>query len=229
MKKTRELEELLGLRHSAVAVTFQESPPEGVERVDRPALSGCSYWKYASEGQKFYTRAEDHYNCPVGAYTHGVDLPPERMKEFEGLVGTMVELSYLGADEVPWIPKRDEPFRFAVYAPLADADDVPDVVLLHGNARQLMLFAEAVHAAGITVDSKLVGRPTCAVIPEVMRSRGCVANLGCIGNRDYTDLGDNELYFAVPGNLIDALIEKLEKIVHANRELETFHRSRLEA
>jgi hypothetical protein len=24
----------------------------------------------------FYTEAADHYNCPVGSYTHGIALPP---------------------------------------------------------------------------------------------------------------------------------------------------------
>jgi len=72
-----------------------------------------------------------------------------------------------------------------------------------------------------------MGRPTCAAIPEAMRSQIGVASLGCIGNRVYTGLADDELYFALPGSQAAAVAEKLAGIVHANRELEKYHRARL--
>jgi uncharacterized protein (DUF169 family) len=72
----------------------------------------------------------------------------------------------------------------------------------------------------------MVGRPTCAAIPEVMRSGRTATNLGCIGNRVYTELPDDELYFAIAGKQVDAVVEKLDKIVAANRELEKFHLAR---
>jgi len=50
--------------------------------------------------------------------------------------------------EVAGIPRREEPFGVVLYAPLADAEFEPDVVLVCGNARQLMLLAEAAHSAG---------------------------------------------------------------------------------
>jgi uncharacterized protein (DUF169 family) len=53
--------------------------------------------------------------------------------------------------------------------------------------------------------------------------------VGCIGNRVYTGLADDELYAALPGSQLDAIIQKLATIVHANRELEQFHRSRAAA
>lgn len=71
----------------------------------------------AAEGAVFYTEAADHCNCPVGSYTHGVTLPPERAKELEDVVGTMVGLQYIRVEEVAALPRRAEPFRVAVYAP----------------------------------------------------------------------------------------------------------------
>ena len=56
-----------------------------------------------------------------------------------------------------------------------------------------------------------------------------MASLGCIGNRVYTGLADDELYYAVPGQHLAAVVEKLVTIVHANRELEKYHRARLPA
>jgi uncharacterized protein (DUF169 family) len=192
------------------------------------APSGCSYWKRAAEGATFFTEAPDHYNCPIGAYTQGVDLPPAQIEELEGIVGRMIGLGYLRQKEVSAIPRRQDRFGVAVYAPLAEAPFEPDVVLVRGNAKQIMLLAEAAQAAGVGAASGLLGRPTCAAIPESLRTQRGVASLGCIGNRVYTELADDELYFAVPGKHLSLVVEKLATILNANRELESYHRARLQ-
>ncbi len=226
MTPATQLQSLLGLRSPPVAVAFRDAPPPGVPRVAAAGPSGCSYWKRAADGQTFYTEAADHYGCPVGAYTHGVELPPERAKELEQVVGTMVQLGYLLMEEVPGIPRRAGGFGVAVYAPLSGAAWEPDVVLVSGNAKQLMLLAEAAQAAGVGPEPGLMGRPTCAAIPQAVQSQRGVASLGCIGNRIYTELADDELYFALPGRQVGAVAEKLATVVHANRELEKYHRAR---
>jgi uncharacterized protein (DUF169 family) len=71
-----------------------------------------------------------------------------------------------------------------------------------------------------------MGRPTCAAVPEVLRTQRGAASLGCIGNRVYTELADDELYFALPGKDLGAVVEKLAILVNANRELESYHRAR---
>ncbi|MEK6235649.1 MAG: DUF169 domain-containing protein, partial [Planctomycetales bacterium] len=204
----------------------QETAPEGIPRVEQPALSGCAYWKHAAEGKTFHTEASDHYGCPIGSHTHGIDLPEDTAKELEGLVGTMVELQYIAMDEIPEIPRRETAFGVAVYAPLSQATFVPDAVLIRGNARQIMLLAEASHAAKIEIQGSVVGRPTCAAIPAVMKSGQSAANLGCIGNRVYTDMNDDEMYFVLSGDALEQVAEKLKIIVNANHELEKFHAGR---
>jgi uncharacterized protein (DUF169 family) len=227
MSKAAKLDELLELRDQTVAIAFLVSPPEGMERIDEVALAGCTYWKLAAEGRSFYTEASDHFGCPVGAYTHGIDLPEEQGKELEGLIGTMVDLKYLDPAEVAGIPKREDAFGVAVYAPSSTASFEPDVVLVSGNAKQMMLLAEAVQSAGIDCDASLVGRPTCAALAAVIQSGNSTANLGCIGNRVYTERRDDELYFVFSGSVVDRLVDKLGEIVHANQELEKYHSSRL--
>ncbi|HEV3348766.1 MAG TPA: DUF169 domain-containing protein [Methylomirabilota bacterium] len=222
----RRMTELLGLRVAPVAVTFASAAPAGVPRVAKAGPAGCAYWKQAAEGAAFYTEASDHFNCPVGSYTHGVGLPPERAKELEGVVGTMVGLQYIRMEEVGALPRRTEPFKVAVYAPLAEAPVPPDVVLVRGRARQIMLVAEAARAAGLAGDAAAMGRPACAMIPAVLARPGGVTSLGCIGNRVYTGLGDDELYFTIPGARIGDLVERLETVLHANRELEQYHQAR---
>ena len=224
-----KLTTLLALDRAPVAITFRAAPPAGVARVERPGPAGCAYWRLAGDGRVFYTEAADHYNCPVGSYTHGVDLPAERAAELQQVVGTMVDLEYLRMEEVPTLPRRTEPFGVAVYAPLADAPVDPDVVVVRGTARQIMLLAEAAGAAGLARDGGVMGRPACAMIPEAMRSARGNTSLGCIGNRVYTGLGDDEMYFSIPGARLAAVVEKLETIVRANRELEKFHTARRDA
>jgi uncharacterized protein (DUF169 family) len=89
-----------------------------------------------------------------------------------------------------------------------------------------MLVSEAARAAGIGHDGATMGRPACAMIPQAITTERAATSLACIGNRVYTGLGDDEMYFAIPGPQLVSVIGKLETIVHANQELERFHRAR---
>jgi uncharacterized protein (DUF169 family) len=220
------LTDLLKLTTPPVAITFADRAPDGVSHVSAGEPAGCGYWRRAAEGEVFYTTADDHKRCPVGAHTHNVPLSPGEQKELNNLIETMVGLRYLKMEEVPAIPTRKTPLRVAVYAPLDDSPAAPDVVLVRGTARQLMLLAEAAQAAGVAGATPAMGRPTCAVIPEAINSDLTSASFGCVGNRVYTGAPDDEAYFAIPGSRLAAVEEALGTIVRANEELEKFHRAR---
>ncbi|MGH7208651.1 MAG: DUF169 domain-containing protein [Nitrospiraceae bacterium] len=224
--QSRDLQALLGLALRPVAIAFRDAAPPGVPRIDRPAPAGCGYWRLAAEGNLFYTEAPDHYTCPVGAHTHGVELPPDTAKELNAIVQTMVGLQYIKLEEIPTIPRRQGAFGVAVYAPLADAPFDPDVVLVRGTVKQLMLLAEAAQAAGVAGGGATMGRPTCAVLPEAMQSGRTATSFGCIGNRVYTGLGDDEGYYAIPGAKVAEVVSRLAVITEANRQLEAFHLAR---
>jgi uncharacterized protein (DUF169 family) len=216
----------VNLTRSPVAIGFLSEPPAGMERIDQAAAAGCGYWKLASEGRAFYTSADDHQNCPVGAFTHGVTLTPAKTAELQSLVGTMIQLQYLRSDEVPSLPHLSQPMQVAAYAPIDRATFPADVVIFRGNVRQIMLLSEAARAAGVFDTGTTMGRPACAMIPQAVQTATSIASVGCIGNRVYTELGDDELYLAVPGKALDAMSEKLGIVLTANAELEKFHRQR---
>ena len=216
----------MNLGHYPVAVAFLDQPPSGLARIDRASAAGCGYWKHASEGHAFYTTTEDHYHCTIGAHTHGVTLPPAKAAELQAVVSTMIELKYLKADEVARIPRRARPMEVAAYAPIGQESFDPDVVIFRGNTRQIMLISEAARAAGAFEAGAVMGRPACAMIPQALDAQAGIASVGCIGNRVYTGLGDDELYFAVPGSALPQTLDQLETILHANTELEAFHRQR---
>jgi len=220
------LQDLLELKLPPVAVAFRETGPANMRRIESPAPAGCGYWRLAAEGHVFYTEAADHYTCPIGAHTHGVELPSAVAQELNGLVQTMVQWQYLKPEEIPLIPHRREPFKVALYAPLAAAAFEPDLVLVRGTVKQLMLLAEAAQAAGIAGGRAAMGRPTCAILPESLQSGQTAASFGCVGNRVYTGLGDEEGYYAIPGAKLAEVVRQLAVIVDANRRLQEFHRER---
>jgi len=216
----------LELAHAPVAVAFLDAPPDGMSHVGHAEAAGCGYWKRASEGQAFYTTAEDHMNCAVGAFTHAVTLPPERASELQSLVGTMIELKYLSSDEVAQIPRRSAPMAIAAYAPLSATPFQADAVIFRGTPRQIMLLTEAARGAGILDSGAVMGRPACAMLPHSIGSGAAAASVGCIGNRVYTSLGDDELYVVVPGKALSQVARQLETVLNANAELEKFHQAR---
>jgi uncharacterized protein (DUF169 family) len=221
------LAQLLNLSSSPVAISFVDAPPEGVRRIAFGEPAGCGYWRRAAAGEIFYTVPDDHKGCPVGAHTHNVPLSPMDREQLMGMIDTMVGLQYLTMADVAAIPTRKAALQVAVYAPLDAAPVAPDVVLVRGNARQLMLLAEAAQAAGVAGEGATLGRPTCSVLPQALNTTRTAASFGCVGNRVYTGAPDHEAYFAIPGEQLRAVEDRLATIVHANRELEAFHRARL--
>jgi uncharacterized protein (DUF169 family) len=177
----------LGLQGRPVAVTFRESPPAGVAQFAGTMPSGCSFWRIAREGRTFYTVPHDHYNCPIGSYTHNIVLPQDRVQELNQTLSLMTGIGYIKMEEVPGIPRLSRPPGAIVYAPLGDTPVDPDVVLFHGRPGRLMLLQEAAARAGVSAQAPLLGRPTCMALPAAL-AHGVVASTGCIGNRVYTDL-----------------------------------------
>ena len=115
------LTDLLALSSPVIAIAFTDTPPAGVRRVARSGPASCDYWRQAADGETFYTVADDHKGCPIGAHTHHVVTSADEQQQLMGLVQNMVGLSYIRMEEVPSIPRRTTPFAVAVYSPLASA------------------------------------------------------------------------------------------------------------
>jgi uncharacterized protein (DUF169 family) len=220
------LTHLLQLSSPVIAIAFTDTPPAGIRRVGSAGPASCAYWRQAADGETFYTVADDHKACPIGTHIHHVETSAEERRQLMGLVQNMVGLSYIRMEEVASIPRRATPLRVAVYAPLAAAPLPPDVLLVRGNARQLMLVTEAAQLAGAAGVGPAMGRPTCAVLPAAINSQQVASSFGCVGNRVYTGATENEAYVAIPGKQLGVLVESLRTILNANEALEQFHRER---
>ncbi|GIX47918.1 MAG: hypothetical protein KatS3mg131_2129 [Candidatus Tectimicrobiota bacterium] len=221
----QRLSELLNLQRRPVAVSFRELPPAGVPKFTGAEPSGCSFWRIAAGGRTFYTVPSDHYNCPIGCYTHHISLPQDRAQELDQTLSFMVGIGYLKGDEVPGLLRLPQPPGVVIYAPLGDTPLEPDVVLFSGRPGRMMLLQEAALRAGVGTQVPLFGRPTCMALPAAL-AHGVVASTGCIGNRVYTDVGEDELYVAVPGRDLPRIAEEAQTIAAANMKLFEYHRKR---
>ena len=220
----RALTDALQLTRRPVAVAFLDGPPAGVPRLPGAQPSGCTFWSLAAQGRTFYTAPEDHYNCPIGSYTHHIPLPKDREHELTDTLSLMTDLGYLRMAEVPAVPRLEKTPAATLYSPLGDTPVDPDAVIVTGTPGGLMLLHEAAARTGVTFTS-LLGRPTCMAIPAAIAS-GMASSLGCVGNRIYTALGDEEFYTVVRADRLETIAGEIATITAANVMLTQYHRER---
>ena len=229
MTDWRRLEHRIGacapFTRRPVAVTFLDSAPEGVTKFAGSEPSGCSFWRLAAEGRTFYTVPSDHFNCAVGSYTHNIDLSPERAAETTQTLELMFRVNYLRPEEVAGIPRLPQAPVAVLYSALADTPVLPSVILFACRPASAMLLQEATLRAGKPGALPPLGRPTCMALPAAL-AHGTVTSLGCIGNRVYTGLSDDDLYVAIPGADLPEVADALEVITSANAELNAYARDR---
>jgi uncharacterized protein (DUF169 family) len=221
----RELTVAFELRRRPIAIAFKDAPPTGITKFAGTVPSGCSFWRIAAEGATFYTVPSDHYNCAVGSHTHNIELPKERAAETEQMISFMTQVHYIRMEEIPGFARLPKTPGVVVYAPLGDTPVDPDVVLFVGRPARISLVMEAATRAGIGAKAPFLGRPTCSALAATL-TEGAVVSPACIGNRVYTDLGEDEMYVAIRGSDVKRLTDEAQTIADANRKLSDYHRAR---
>jgi uncharacterized protein (DUF169 family) len=136
----------------------------------------------------------------------------------------MAKVGYIKMEEIPGISRLPKTPPVTVYAPLSQTPVTPDAILVAGTPAKLMLLHEAATRAAKQV-LPLLGRPTCMAIPAAL-SGGVASSLGCIGNRIYTGIADDQFYTVVAGTDLNAIVRELDTIVSANAQLAEYHQDR---
>jgi uncharacterized protein (DUF169 family) len=139
----------------------------------------------------------------------------------------MFDLGYVKPEEVPQIPRLPKAPAAIVYAPLGESPVTPDVVLFACKPAQAMLLNEAANRAGVASGAPALGRPTCMALPASMQ-HGSILSLGCIGNRVYTGLGEDEMYIVLRAKDLAAVADALGVITSANAALHDYAKDRRE-
>src|ERR1700722_16031537 len=209
------------LERRPVAVTYLERAPGGVGKFEGSEPSGCSFWRLAAEGRTFYTVPEDHFNCAVGAYTQNLALSAGGEQETGVTLKMMFDLGYVKPEELPQIPRLTKSPAVVVYSPLGQAPVAPDVVLFTCRPRFAMLLNEAANRAGVASGAPALGRPTCMALPASLE-HGAVFSLGCAGNRVYTGISEDQMYFVARGQDLEAIADALEVVNTANTALSDY-------
>jgi uncharacterized protein (DUF169 family) len=101
-------------------------------------------------------------------------------------------------------------------------------VLLFADAAQTLVLSEATQQVE-GGNAPALGRPACAVVPQVMNTGRAAMSLGCCGARAYLSLlTDSISLFAFPGAHIEAYAERIVALASANAVMSKFHRIRRE-
>ena len=216
----------LALGTPAVAVTFADGPAPEAGAPATPVAAGCKFWELGAS-QALRTTADDHRHCAIGIHTHNLaDAPASQASELGAVLAAMQGLDYVRAEEVAALPVLDSSPRTVGYEPLSSAGVTPALVLLFTNAAQSLVVTEAVaRVDGAT--PLAMGRPACALLPQVSNTGRATSSLGCCGARAYLDnFGDDITLWCLPGDKLAAYAEAMEVLGKANDVLMRFHQQR---
>lgn len=232
MSDFREMSETLKssleLSLPPIAVAVCDERPAGVDAFDDVVPAGCSFWEQAAT-RTFATVAQDHALCSIGVHTHNfADAPESQPSELGQALNAMSGLDYVRTNEVASIPVMRRRVACVVYGPLEDSAQTPDVVLLFAHARQGLILSEA----ATRVDNGIphaMGRPACAIVPQVANLGTAAMSLGCCGARAYLDaLDDSSALWAFPGDKLSQYCKEIHTLAGANETLTVFHQRRRE-
>lgn len=184
-----------------VAITFLDAAPADVPAFESamPAptpdgrtgrvAAGCVFWMHATD-RTFTTAPEDHANCSVGSYTHGLLSLEEAATRSD--VATLVESGWVSPEVFPSIPAVTTRPAFIAYGPLAETRIDPSVILLRLNAQGMMCMTDALP------DLRVEGKPQCHIIAVAHEHGRVAASVGCALSRARTGMGATALTCAIP-------------------------------
>ena len=223
---SQEIEDALGLATCPVAVAFADDSPAGVEPPTSPVPAGCSFWELGA-ATSIATQAMHHQHCSIGVYTHNLaDAPTTQQHELETALGAMQGLDYVRSSEVEALPVMPTSRRYVLYGPLRNATQRPSLVLLFASASQGLIITEALSR----VDGEIpmaMGRPACALVPQVVSSGRSASSLGCCGARAYLDaLSDDITLWGLHGDKLEQYAQEIATLARANRILTQLHQNR---
>jgi uncharacterized protein (DUF169 family) len=216
----------LALMTEPVALTFSDHPAANAARPEKTVPAGCSFWEVGAT-QSIVTNASDHAHCSIGIHTHNLtDAPASQRTELQNALAAMQGLDYVRPDEVQGLPVVAKSHPYVTYTPLRDLTQTPDVVLLFAHASQGLVLSEALARVDGSAPPAL-GRPACALVPQVMNSSSAAVSLGCCGARAYIDgMTDAIALWGLVGAKLEAYTGEIETLAKANAVLTQFHAQR---
>jgi uncharacterized protein (DUF169 family) len=215
----------LSLPQEPVAISFSETIPVGVSPYPGRVPAGCRFWEEAAT-RTFATSAADHSLCAIGVYTHNLEPSEGHQADLHDALNVFNQLGYVSGDDLPSIPVLHSRPRYVIYSPLSEVKWSPQVILLFVDANQTLILTEATSQVE-REHPPAMGRPACAVVPQVINTGRASLSLGCCGARAYLDnLDAGTAIFAIPAEKLHLYSSRIEALAKANSVLSKFHQFR---
>ncbi len=218
-ERSAALELMLRLAKTPLAIKFVTTPG-AVSDLPKASFippSSCAFWTHGIR-QAFTTEPDQHMNCNIGAYVHGIK-PLEEMRSGCGCsdIDFLIKIGRFGEQDFAALPRIPVKPAQIIYAPLSKMDDEPDVVMLFTLPSQAQLLFEAAERASIPTFFR--GMPTCAIIPIAMQTHAAIFGLGCVSSRLRAGYGNDEILVALTPQTLDRILEVLDKLVQSEKQL----------
>jgi uncharacterized protein (DUF169 family) len=212
----KELNELLGLKGSPVAVKLVKSAdeiPKSYQKMSKKKRH-CEFIQDTRlEGKKGYATAQEHL-CKGGAGVMGIEPLPESVasgKMYHQLGN--YETTEGALETVNAVPKLEEKYYASIYSPLESAKFEPDVIVILLTPKQALRVSQAyLRAKGGRISSDYSGiQSLCADAVVAVAERG-VPNmtLGCSGSRKYAEIADEEVIMGIPPKNLAEIVDALK-------------------
>lgn len=209
--------EKLGLTREPVAVKFakrEEDIPQGMKKAAENARH-CEFVTQAAAGETFYASAAEQ-KCKGGSSAMGLEPRPPKVESGEFYYGLgrfdSVETSKKVVDS---LPKVDEENFALLYAPLKDAEFIPDTLIIIAKPVAGMKTAQAiVYNTGERAKANFAGiQSLCAdAVAGTYTTGKPNATLGCDGSRGYAGIEDDEIIYALAKENIEPFISAFENL-----------------
>jgi uncharacterized protein (DUF169 family) len=215
----------LGLSRRPVVLAFRDAPPAGIPKFAGREPSGCSFWRLAAQGMTFYAVPQDHANCALGSYAYNYDVSPENSQQLANTFSQLADSGYIQIGNISAIPRMQIAPQAVIYSPLGETPIEPDLVIFVIRPMPAMILQEAALRMGIAMEFSGFGAPACMSL-TIALSKGMASSTGCLGNRVFVDLGDDELYVLLAGNCLQKIVDAIQGISESNQKIKEFHRQR---
>jgi len=218
-EQAQRLVEFLKLRCDPVGVSYLKSEEELPEKVKRPKgrkvkitiCQGVGWVKIY--GWQVAIAKDDNLCLPAGL-AFGF-LKSKKYQTEDALSELMLEVGWVKKEALhdqEWFIIKDS-FEYLLLEPLKKATKKPDVVLIYGNAAQIVKLIHGYsYHTGKGVKAKITGRLSCteSLIAPFLTNEPIVTLPGT-GERIFSATQENELCFSVPYSLFDTVVSSLSE------------------
>ncbi len=156
--------------------------------------------------------AEDH-GCPLPLVFMGL-TPPDKFLEGDIARAYQQDAACARAMEAAYPRWPQGRFEAVWLAPVSRCDFIPDLVVVYGNAAQILALIQGANfGLGTGIASLSTGRYGCSLwLAGAIQKGECTYMIPGPGERIFAGTQDHELSFAVPYSRIAALIEGLNYV-----------------